>query len=185
MPEDGGRCQTAGMTWTAPVVERPHVDSCLDERGTLEASLTHYRSTLLQKCGGLSGEQLASRPLSASSLSLLGIVRHLAGVERWWFTRWLDRQETTAIPYWDEADEEADFNGGTVETAEQDYATLLAEIDRARAQVAGRSLDEEFSRPRGERANLRWLYAHMIEEYARHCGHADLLREHIDGEVGY
>ncbi len=86
--------------------------------------------------------------------------------------------------YYTDDDPELDFEGGTASSAESDYAVYIAEVERCRAVVAGRSLEETFLRRTGQLLNLRWLYLHLIEEYARHNGHADLLRQQIDGQVG-
>jgi hypothetical protein len=171
------------VTWTAPEIERLERPGQGDERTTLESALDFQRQTLLWKCGGLRAEQLTLRPLPRSSLSLLGLVRHLAGVERWWFRRWFAGEDVDLL-YSTDDDLDRDFDGGTAESAEADFATYAVEVELARAVAAGRSFEDTFRRPRGQEVNLRWLYLHVIEEYARHNGHADLLREHIDGRTG-
>lgn len=162
--------------------ERPFV---ADERAALDSALEYQRETLLWKCGGLTAQQLTLRPLAASKLSLLGIARHLADCERWWFRRHFAGQEgLTGYLFFTEENLEGDFDDGTPESAAGDLEVYRAEVAAARAAVRGRPLDDTFRRPHGEVADLRWLYFHLIEEYARHNGHADLLREHIDGRTG-
>jgi Protein of unknown function (DUF664) len=172
------------MTWTAPAVERPERPGEAGERAALDAALEYQRHTLLFKCEGLTGEQLAARPLAPSRLSLQGLIRHMADAERWWFRRWFAGEEGLDGPFATDDDLDRDFEGGTPGSAEPDYATYLGELEHARAAVAGRSLDDTFVRPRGSTGDLRWLHLHLIEEYARHNGHADLLRECIDGRTG-
>ena len=169
-------------TWTAPEIER-HPRVIGDERTTLETSLDWQRQTLLWKCGGLTGEQLSSRAIPGSTLTLLGLVRHLAEVERVWF-RMRFAGEDTGYLWFSEEDPENDFEGGSAASAEADFATFDVEVGAARATVAPRSLDEMFARPSGEKVNLRWLYLHVLMDYTRHNGHADVLRELIDGRKG-
>jgi len=109
----------------------------------------------------------------------------MAENERWWFRREFARQPGVDDIYCSSEFPDGDLDLGTPASAEADLATFAAEIELARAATAGRSLDEEFtSRGRGTPMDLRWVYLHMIEEYARHNGHADLLRESIDGVTG-
>jgi uncharacterized damage-inducible protein DinB len=171
------------MTWTAPAVDRAGFAGSGDERASLEAYLDFHRQTLLLKCSGLNAEQLASRPLPTTSLTLLGLVRHLAEVERWWFRRRFDRNDTLGDLYCDEEHPDGDFDLGGADTAETDFAVYAQEIELCRKTAEGRSLEEEFPWREGT-VTLRWLYLHMIEEYSRHNGHADLLREAIDGVTG-
>jgi hypothetical protein len=174
------------VTWTAPGADRtyPPTDEP-DDRRSLEQWLEFHRATLLVKCAGLTGEQLALRAVPPSSLSLLGLVRHLADVERAWFRRRLDGQSGLGSIYSSDEQPDGDFDLVDPETAAADYATLLAEQQTARDIAANRGLEDTFVHARtGETFNLRWVYVHMIEEYARHNGHADLLREVIDGVTG-
>jgi uncharacterized damage-inducible protein DinB len=155
-----------------------------DERTTLEDFLNWYRATLLHKCAGLSAEQLAECAVPPSNLSLLGLIRHMAEVERSWFRRRFAAEPIDRIYVTDERPD-ADIEDGTAASAEPDYATFLAELDAARAAADGHGLDETFFNARYHvTMSLRWVYVHMIEEYARHCGHADLLRECVDGTKG-
>jgi uncharacterized damage-inducible protein DinB len=170
------------VNWTAPEVDRVDAPFTGTERATLDGFLDLYRATLLFKCQGLSAEQLAERAVPPSILSLIGVVRHMTEVERGWFRRGF-AGETVELPYSRGEDPDADFNEASAATAEADYAAFLGELDLARAAVAGHDLGDTFVR-RDSEFSLRWVYVHMIEEYARHCGHADLIRERIDGTKG-
>jgi hypothetical protein len=159
----------------------------------LEGWLEWHRTTLLWKCAGLTGEQLARQSVPPSSLSLLGLVRHLAGAERLWFRRAFRGEQLPPMYPHEDPDFEPVFDGVKAAGAEADFARLAEECELARRAAAGASLDDQFSVASlgemfsGERwrhLSLRWAYNHMIEEYARHNGHADLLRECIDGTIG-
>ncbi|WP_141576037.1 DinB family protein [Actinomadura sp. WMMA1423] len=171
------------MVWTSPAVDRADFPFAEDERASLEAYLDFHRATLLLKCGGLTGEQLASRPLPSTNLTLLGLVRHLAENERWWFRRNFDGQSALGDLYCSEEHPDGDFDLGTAAGAEEDFAVHSREVELARQATKGRSLEEEFPGRNGT-LTLRWVYLHMLEEYARHNGHADLLREAIDDFTG-
>jgi uncharacterized damage-inducible protein DinB len=146
----------------------------------LQAFLDWHRATLLYKCAGLTGEQLAERTVPPSALSLLGLVRHMTKVERAWFRRRF-AGEPVDDPFGE--DKTADFERGDPARAAADYARLTEEFKLVDAAVANASLDDEFVH-NGESMSLRLIYLHLIEEYARHLGHADLLRERIDGATG-
>ncbi|WP_027341773.1 DinB family protein [Hamadaea tsunoensis] len=167
----------------APEVNRTDPPRHGEERTQLDAWLDYHRETLLLKCAGLNDAQLRSRSVPPSTLSLLGLVRHMADVERWWFRR---QFEGAAIPgvYWSDAEPGADFDGVNTADVRADFAAYTEEVNAARATAAGRALDETFTDHRGDTFDLRWVYLHMIEEYARHNGHADLLRQLIDGTTG-
>jgi uncharacterized damage-inducible protein DinB len=172
------------MTWTAPHASRDDPSWAGEERIMLETWLDFHRQTLLHKCSGLSPEQLALRPIEPSTLSLLGLVRHMTDVERSWFRRRFAGESVGPIYFSDERPD-GDIDDGVPADAPAAFANFSAEIDAAREAVAGRSLDEMFVHPRSnQEMNLRWVYVHMIEEYARHNGHADLIRELIDGVTG-
>ncbi|MEX0984388.1 MAG: DinB family protein [Actinomycetota bacterium] len=152
------------------------------ERDSLDAWVDYHRATLLMKCAGLEPEQLATRSCPPSTLSLLGLVRHLTEVEAWF-------HDFDGAPegewYSTEEDPDACFNAVEPSRADADLAAYTASVERARAAVHGRPLDEVSPVPDdGRSVSLRWIYLHMIEEYARHNGHADLLRERIDGATG-
>jgi Protein of unknown function (DUF664) len=173
------------MTWTAPQVSRTEPPEVASERQSLDTWLDYHRATLALKCQGLTGAQLTEPAARPSTLTLLGLVRHLAENERWWFRREFARQPGVEDLYCSTEFPDGDLDLGTADSAEADLATFAAEIELARAATAGRSLDEEFTElRRGTPMDLRWVYVHMIEEYARHNGHADLLRQNIDGVTG-
>jgi uncharacterized damage-inducible protein DinB len=169
------------VTWTAPEVRRREDDpQAGPERPILEATLDWHRETLLWKCSGLTGDQLAERPIPPSELSLLGLIRHMTKVERVWFrTRFAG--EPVGNPFGENWD--ADFEEADPARAAADYARLTEEFKLCDAAVVNDSLDDTFDL-KGEPMSLRTIYLHMIEEYARHNGHADLLREQIDGATG-
>ncbi len=138
------------------------------------------------KCEGLTAEQLKSRSVEPSQLSLLGLIRHMSDVERGWFRLHAGREDVE-YAYSTAEDPDADFLNVETADASADLAHFVAECQRSRDATANLSL-EEVVPSRGhhpERTrNVRWIYLHMIEEYARHNGHADLLRERIDGVTG-
>jgi uncharacterized damage-inducible protein DinB len=169
--------------WTASEVNRVDDDLvAAPEREALEAWLRWHRATLLLKCQGLTGEQLCERSVAPSTLSLLGLVRHMAYVERTWFRIRLGQEDLELLFQRDDKPD-ADFDEADPGLAEADFGTFRAECDLADEAARGHSLDETFEL-RGQTLDLRWVYIHMIEEYARHNGHADLLRERIDGVTG-
>jgi Protein of unknown function (DUF664) len=173
------------VTWTAPEVPRTDPPEVAGERESLEGWLDYHRATLLHKCAGLTGDQLTERAAAPSSLCLLGLVRHMAEVERWWFRRRFADQSEVGDLFCTEEFPDGEFDLAESGGAEADFATFTAECALARQAAAGRSLDDTFASPRdGSPMDLRWVYVHMIEEYARHNGHADILRERIDGVTG-
>ncbi len=163
------------------------------ERAAVEAWLEFHRATLLIKCAGLTAEQLGRRSVPPSALSLRGLVRHMAEVEQGWFRGVLAGQQIELL-YCSEDDPDGDFDGVGRDPDEPDpetavsreFAVLAEQVADARALTAAHdSLDDLGAGERhGERVSLRWILLHMIEEYARHNGHADLLRERIDGATG-
>lgn len=171
------------MTWTAPEVTRPEGSLVAPERELLAGYLDFYRTTLLYKCAGLTAEQLVERPALPSNLSLLGLIRHLTKVERVWF-RILFAADSPAAPVFAaELGRDADFELIDAALAQSEYEGLIEEWALSDKAAAGRSLDEQF--PLGdEPSSLRMIYIHLIGEYARHCGHADLVREQLDGVTG-
>jgi uncharacterized damage-inducible protein DinB len=172
------------MPWTAPEVARKPPPAIGSERAMLDGWLDYHRQTLLLKCSGLTEDQLRQRAVEPSSLSLLGLVRHMTEVERAWF-RQRFAGEHVELPYSTPERPDADFDDAETADAEEAFAAFRREVDLARAAARARSLDDQFYNPRGHvEMDLRWVYVHMIEEYARHNGHADLLRERIDGTTG-
>ncbi|MGI5424428.1 DinB family protein [Streptomyces sp. CA-179760] len=156
------------------------------ERTMLEGWLDYHRQTLAWKCEGLSDEQLRTASVEPSELSLMGLVRHMAEVERGWFREVLTNEDAPPI-YFSDEDRDGEFHLTDADTYQEAYATWQAEIETARRNAARFALDdlsEGKHRRTGEQFNLRWLYTHMIEEYARHNGHADLIRERLDGSTG-
>ena len=153
-----------------------------DERPMLDAWLDFHRGTLLWKCEGVSPQDLVRRSVEPSTLTLLGLVRHMAEVERSWFRRCLAGEPVEWL-YAREGAEDADFDEVDPTRAVEDFATFRAEVEECRALASRFALDDCGTR-HGKAVSLRWIYVHMIEEYARHNGHADLLRERIDGVTG-
>jgi uncharacterized damage-inducible protein DinB len=156
----------------------------LGEREMLEHWLEFHRMTLLFKCEGLDDAQRKARPVATSKLSLHGLVRHMAEVERNWFQRVLGDAADTPPIWYDPAVEDSELVPLDDADWESDLETWQRECDSSRSSAAGRSLEDTGTR-RGEPCSLRWIYVHMIEEYARHNGHADLIRELLDGAVGW
>jgi uncharacterized damage-inducible protein DinB len=171
------------MTWTAPTPpaapDGPLVGA---DRPILEGYLAWQRGTLLNICAGLTGEQLATRAVPPSNLSLLGLVRHLAKVERIWFRQRAGGQPVG--PLYDPAKgRSADFDDLDPARAAEDFARFDEECRLADAAAAEMSFDDTFTAD-GVTYSLRLVYVHLVYEYARHNGHADLLRERIDGVTG-
>ena len=171
--------------WTAPQVERIEPALILGERQALEARLDFHRDTLLRKCAGLTAGQLKERAVLPSRLSLLGLVRHMTEVERGWFRM---HAGNTDLPFPYDPDQTGqDFEALDDADAAANIEAFKQEVEHARAAVAGKRLDDVVpshgDHPERTR-DIRWIYLHMIEEYARHNGHADLIRERIDGLTG-
>ena len=157
----------------------------LGERDMLEAWLEFHRTTLLLKVEGLDEQARKARPVASSKLSLHGLVRHMAEVERSWFRRVLQREAGAPYLWRDPAVEDSELVPLDGADWDADLAAWQAECAASRAAAATRSLDDTGLTRSGDGCSLRWIYAHMIEEYARHNGHADLLRELVDGAVGW
>jgi uncharacterized damage-inducible protein DinB len=165
--------------------ERPATLPVGSEQEQLDSFLDHYRASLLMKVADLSIEQLKSRPIPSTTLTLLGLLRHMTGVEEWWF----QEQLTGVAPEYtfDATDDpDTDFN----DLDSHDLAAVATAYERAVEVARANTLDCDLdglvagTTRAGGPINLRWIYVHMIEEYARHVGHADLLREAIDGSTG-
>ncbi|MCZ2822658.1 DinB family protein [Modestobacter sp. VKM Ac-2977] len=170
-------------------VDPPYLDG---ERPAVRAWLEYQRGTLLTKCAGLTPEQLGERSVPPSSLSLRGLVRHMTEVERGWFRRVLAGQDAPD-QYCTPDDPDGDFDGVGRDADEPDtvageFARFAEECQVSREIADGFGSLDELGRGRTSRSreqvSLRWVYLHMIEEYARHNGHPDLLRERIDGATG-
>jgi uncharacterized damage-inducible protein DinB len=153
------------------------------ERAMLESWLEYHRATLAWKCEGLDDAQLRERAVPPSPLSLLGLVRHMADVERNWFRRVLGGEDVPGI-YWSDDDLDGDFNDVDTAEVQEAFATWRSECEHARRNAAAADSLDVTGQRRGEAVTLRWILVHMVEEYARHNGHADFLRERIDGAVG-
>jgi uncharacterized damage-inducible protein DinB len=153
-----------------------------DERSTLLDYLRRYRLTLEMKCADLDAEQMACRSVPPSTMSLLGLVRHLADVERYWFRSELAGQEVPRL-YRSPSDREADWNGAVAapDVVEEAWQAWRREVAFAELFITERA---DLGAVGVSGMPVRYVLVHMIEEYARHCGHADLLRERIDGRVG-
>ena len=153
----------------------------VDERTTLAEFLRVYRLTLQMKCADLDPVQLASRSVPPSTMSLLGLLRHMADVERYWFRQVMAGEQL--LP----SDRDDVWNGAVADpvVVAEAWAAWREEVGAAERYLAEvEDLAAEGHRPGGETISLRAVLVHMIEEYARHCGHADLLRERIDGRTG-
>jgi uncharacterized damage-inducible protein DinB len=178
--------EAAVVTWTSPL---PAASAGLvsdgpltgDDRTVLQGYLAHQRTTLLRICGGLTAAQLAARPVPPSTLSLLGLVRHLTKVERVWLRQRAGGEDVP--PLHGGPGDDTDFDAADPARAEQEVAALREEWVQADAAAADVPLDHEIDF-RGRPMSLRAVYLHLISEYARHNGHADLLRQAIDGVTG-
>jgi uncharacterized damage-inducible protein DinB len=151
-----------------------------DERSTLLAFLEWQRETLERKCAGLKPDQLRIRSAEPSTLSLLGLVRHMADVERGWFRRTLAEEEIDDR-YSSPEDRDGDFDNVDTADVDEAFASWHEECERADEIISRRSLDATGHQRTGREVSMRWILNHLIEEYSRHNGHADLLRERIDG----
>ncbi|MEU3446337.1 DinB family protein [Streptomyces thermolilacinus] len=154
------------------------------ERDTLRAFLDYQRATLAMKCEGLTDEQLRQRSMPPSTLSLLGLVRHMAEVERAWFRRVFEDHEGPMV-WSDTIDFQAAYDA-TRSTREEAFTAWQAEVENSRRiEREAASLDHTGHQPRWDtEVSLRMVMAHVLVEYGRHNGHADFLREAIDGTVG-
>ena len=173
------------MTWIAPDVERPeHYPERRNgpEQEMLRDWLDWHRATLLRKCAGLNADQLATRAVPPSNLSLLGLVRHMSDTERGWVRQAFRGEQVPDLYHRSDA-EDADFEEAGPAGAEEDFERYRAECRAVDAALAGAKLDETFTL-RERTISVRWMWQHLVEEYARHNGHADLIREVIDGSTG-
>lgn len=181
-PESGLTDDAFAPTWAED--DRPHIPRVAAEREALAAYLEYYRATVELKCRGLTPEQVRSRSVPPSTLSLHGIVRHLASVERWWFQQNFERRDVPFLFFTvDEPD--LDFDPPPEADFQADLVAWRTECDVSRQIFATHDLDDR-ARPLDwyEDVDLRWLILRMITEYAQHCGHIDLLRERVDGRAG-
>jgi uncharacterized damage-inducible protein DinB len=170
---------------------RPEPPITADETATLLGFLDFQRATLKWKCAGLDAAGL-STTIAASSITLGGMLKHLAYVEEWWFTEMLhgrDPEPPWSTVDWD-ADPDWDWHSAAGDTPEQIHGLWEDTVARSHTSVAQALADGGLERPArrawpdGRAPSLRWILVHMIEEYARHNGHADLIRESLDGLTG-
>ncbi|MGP3949953.1 DinB family protein [Streptomyces sp. 7N604] len=173
-----------GMTPDGRPIPPPHAD----ERAMLESWLEFHRATLALKCAGLDDRQLRLAPVAPSPMTLLGLVQHMAEVERNWFQRVFAGRDVPPVYEGGKGDGFALAPDRGIDEA---LAVWRAEVARSRELIAASSLDDsgklseqEAGHVGDDGVSLRWILVHMIEEYARHNGHADLLRESIDGVTG-
>jgi uncharacterized damage-inducible protein DinB len=172
--------------WVEPEDDPRHPEENVpkDERGTYADYLRHYRLTLEMKCDGLSPEQMATRSVPPSTMSLLGLVRHMAEVERSWFRRVLSQEDVPRL--WGPRRSDADWDGavGDAASVEEAWDAWREEVAFAEQWVRDNPDMALEVHHHGDTVSVRDVLVHMVEEYARHCGHADLLRECIDGRTG-
>ncbi|HZX05715.1 DinB family protein [Kribbella sp.] len=164
-----------------PEIARTRPAEDTDERGTLTGLLDFLRATVELKLAGLTEEQAFARPVQPSALTPGGIVKHLTGVERFWFA--IDFAGLDVEWPWSEEDPHGCFPIDPGDTVDGLLAAYRAECARSREIVAGASFDDQ-ARSEGMTFTLRYAVAHLIEETARHLGHLDLLRESTDGQAG-
>jgi uncharacterized damage-inducible protein DinB len=155
-----------------------------DERTTLLAFLEWERATLARKCDGLSPDQMRQASAPPSNLTLLGLVRHMADVERGWFRRTL-AGEDIQDRYSSDADVDGDFDNVDTGDVDEAFASWREECGLADEIMSRRALEATGRQRTGREVSMRWILNHMIEEYSRHNGHADLIRQAIDGATGY
>ncbi|MFL6071456.1 MAG: DinB family protein [Actinomycetes bacterium] len=170
------------MTWISPAVDRQELPQEGDERMLLTAFLEFQRETFLWKCSGLSPAQLVATSVSTTGMTLLGLIRHLTDVERHWL-RNVAVGDDIAFLYWDNPGRDSDFEDVNAADAERDYDRFIAELGICRSNQA-LDLDASIETADRDPFTFRWILIHLIEEYARHNGHADLIREAIDGATG-
>lgn len=177
-PESGLADDEFSPVWSDD--DRPAIPHVAGEAGALTAYLEYYRATIEMKCRGVTGEQARVRSMPPSTMSLHGLVRHLAGAERWWFQQNVERRDVPMLFVGDD-----DFEPPPDADFATDLTTWRTECAVSREIVAAHDLDDT-ARPldSSNEVDLRWVLLWMITEYARHCGHADLIREGIDGRTG-
>ena len=155
-----------------------------DERTTLEAFLDWQRATFEWKCSGVGDDDMRRAAAPPSGLTLLGLLRHMANVEVGWFRRTI-AGEDASYPWTSDDDEDSDFNDVAGADIDAAWAAWRDEVAAARVVASSCTLDDAGTQDTGRQVSLRWVMVHMIEEYSRHNGHADLIREALDGATGY
>lgn len=166
---------------TALPIDRPPAPRLAPERETLCGVLDFLRATVVNKVAGLSEEQARQRPVSPSTMTPIGLVKHLTAVERWWFSIDFAAQDVT--PPWPDGEPYDGFELSEGDTLAPVVSAYVAECAASRRVVAAADLDDP-ARAEGMDFNLRYALVHMIEETGRHCGHLDLMREALDGQRG-
>ena len=184
----GLSCRVSDL-WATPETDPRTYGNPVGEKATYREYLANYRLTIELKCQGLDADQLARRSVPPSSMSLLGLVRHLARVEHSWFQRVLQERQDLSRLYDREGTRDVDFDEAVADpdVVDEAFATWKAEIARADAWLEALDearLGDEVPLGDEDRVSIRDVLVHLIEEYARHAGHADLLRECIDGRTG-
>jgi Protein of unknown function (DUF664) len=178
-----------GSAAVVPEHSDPRTDGPMTggERAVLDHWLDLYRDSVMLKIAGLTADELVRRALPPSSLSLLGVVRHLTEVEAYWLRVVLLDEQDVPDYYCTPTSPDGDFDDVDPATAAVDVAAYQQEVSGTRSNASGwDDLDTPVRGLRkGEPVNLRWVLVHLIEEYARHLGHMDVLREAIDGRTGY
>ena len=170
-----------------PTTPLPDIDvGQADERTTLTGFLDYHRAVLARKAEGLTDDEARARPCPPSDMSMMGLIRHMADVERSWAKRFFRGGPSEPIFYGHahpDGDPDGEFHPPEGATMAEAFDAYWAQIADADAIYAAAPLER--SCPVGDEVlSLRWIYVHLIEEYARHCGHADLVREAIDGRTG-
>ena len=159
----------------------PDPSPAAPERVILDEFLNYYRVVFRRKAEGIDDTAARTATCPPSDLTIMGLVRHMADVERSWFRRGIALEDAPPIYYSDD-DPDGDLHVGPTDTLEEALDTWRREVERSETILAAAELDD-LDRFR-EQYSVRWILVHMIEEYARHCGHLDLLREAIDGATG-
>jgi uncharacterized damage-inducible protein DinB len=187
MPERWTASPAYAGEWMDPADDPRETGTELhDERSVLVEYVRLYRLTMAMKCEGLDAEQLARRSVPPSTMSLLGLIRHMTDVERHWFRRVMAGEDAPPL-YWTEGEADVDWTGAIAdpEVIDRAWEDWRSEVGYAERYVNGAGdMGIRGTMRDGKTISLREVLVHMVEEYARHCGHADLLRERIDGRIG-
>src|ERR1035437_3061637 len=182
-----GKGEKGGVAEVLDLARRAsaYVTGQMGEKAVLAEYLDRYRMTFELKCEGLTAEQLATRSVPPSTMSLLGLIRHLARVEHSWTRRVFEGQLELPLLYRTEEDPDVDFNQAVAdeEVVAEAWDTWRGEVAHARAVYTDLDLNAPVN-VHGQEAETRDIVVHLVEEYARHVGHSDLLRECIDGRTG-
>jgi hypothetical protein len=170
-----------GLTSHRVTLAPPDPSPAAPERVILDEFLNYYRAVFRRKAEGIDDEAARAAVCPPSDLTIMGLVRHMADVERNWFRRGIGGEQAAPIYYSDD-DPDGDLHVGAGDTLDEALVTWQHEVEIARSILVDAELDD-LERHR-QQYSVRWILVHMIEEYARHCGHLDLLREAIDGTTG-